>query len=51
MRALLHKPDTVQTTFGSISEAKVSTSSGIKSSANFLHSVLITFNGSNWQDP
>ncbi|KAE9523419.1 hypothetical protein AGLY_015971, partial [Aphis glycines] len=27
MRALLHRPDTVQTTFGSICEAKVSTSS------------------------
>lgn len=51
MRALLHRPDTVQTTFGSICEAKVSTSSGIKSSDNFIHSFLITFNGNNLQDP
>lgn len=51
MCALLHKPETVQTMFGSICEAKVSTSSGIKSSDNFLHSFLITFNGNKSQDP
>lgn len=51
MCALLHKPETVQTTFGSICEANVSTSSGIKSSDNFLHSFLTIFNGNKSQDP
>ena len=44
-------PAVVQTTVGFISEAKVSTSSGINWSTNFLHSSAITSRGMRAQEP